>query len=564
MAVYGGGQVRTGADSSARLELLQGMVRLWAETIFTVKEYTVHQDKLVATLFLQEGRLWANVTTDQPHEFTVETASAVAAVRDTHFSVSVAPDQTTLVSVAQGEVELTARGESVTLSTGQQATVKPGKPPGPPEPISSEEAAWWVTAGDMPELVSFITPEPTAIPTPPPTPTSTPKPTIEATSEPTTKPTLTSTTEPTPTPTTEPTPTPTTEPTLTVTTVPTPTPTVVPTVTPIPAEPQSSAFQAADGQILTGMYYPPPTCSAPLTVVYFPWVRGDQADWQGVAALLPEDFAYGVFSITARGCEGGCGEPWDRPGWLLDYTAAVAAAKELPCAGQSRVVTMGSSVGADGAIYACGQAEDCLGALAFSPNGWLDVPYADEVARLVEQGKHVWAVSGQAETGATRLDRPDWSDYYREIVLPGEAHGNQLYHPATVRLIQDFLECAAASFALEKCATVSVTLPPGPPAINAINFPDQIPADSSSVEGTVRYIDPDGDINRVTFEVVSAVNFTPFEFKPLNSWVAGNATDGAFSFRLRCGTAQQVTLRVILHDATGNSSAPLNFSFNCQ
>jgi hypothetical protein len=171
LVIYGGGQVRTGPASSARLELLEGVVRLAADTLFTVKECTIRQDRLVATLFLQEGRLWAHLTADQPHQFTVETASAVAAVRDTHLSVKVAPDQTTLVSVAKGAVVLTAQGESVTVAAGEQATVTSGRPPGPPEPMSDEERLLWATEGEMSELAP-----PTSTPLPKPTPTSTPTP----------------------------------------------------------------------------------------------------------------------------------------------------------------------------------------------------------------------------------------------------------------------------------------------------------------------------------------------------------------------------------------------------
>jgi hypothetical protein len=152
MAIYGGGQVRTGAASSARLELLEGLVRLSAETVFTVKKSITRQGRLETALSLQEGRLWAHLTASQPHEFTVETASAVAAVRDTRFSVKVDPDQTTLVSVAEGEVVLTAQGVSVTVVAGQQATVESGQPPDPPEPMSDEESTLWATEGEMPEL----------------------------------------------------------------------------------------------------------------------------------------------------------------------------------------------------------------------------------------------------------------------------------------------------------------------------------------------------------------------------------------------------------------------------
>ena len=423
MAIYGGGQVRTGTASSARLELLEGVVRLAAESLFTVKESTTREGRLETTLFLQEGRLWAHLTTSQPHEFTVETASAVAAVRDTRISVKVDPGQTTLVSVAEGKVVVTAQGVSVTVVAGQQVIVKPGQPPSPPEPMSDEERALWATEGEMPELAP-----PTSTPVPP-TPTPMPTPTIM----------------PTPTPTVTPTPVP---PTATPTVTSTPTPTEAP-----PVGPQGSVFEAEDGQELAGTYYPPPVCQPPLMIVYFPWVRGDQNDWNEIAPLLPGELSYGAFAITTRGCEGGCPETWDRLGWSRDYSAALDAAKGLPCAGQSPLVTIGSSIGADGAIYACAKEENCVGALAFSANGYLDIPYADEVASMVEQGKHVWSVSAQGDSGAARLDRPEWGNYYREVVLPGEGHGNQLFSPSA-QVIRDFIECAAHSFELEKCHSV--------------------------------------------------------------------------------------------------------------
>lgn len=436
MIVYGGGQVRTGTNSSARLQLLAGTVRLWAETIFTVKEEAFQKSGLVTTLSLQSGRLWAHVTTDQPHEFIVETASAVAAVRDTHFSVKLDPDQTTLVSVAEGEVLLTAQGKHVTVMAGQQATVKPGQPPDPPEPMSDDELALWAAEGDRPEMAALIA-TPTSLPSPTPTPTLTPSP-----------PTLTPTSIPA-----TPTQTPTTPPSATATPSPSPsaTSTFTPTSTPTPpTQPQQSSFYAEDGQLLDGTYYPPQTCSPSLTIIYFPWVRGDQNDWSELASFLLPDADYSAFSITARGCQGGCGQEWDRAGWLLDYTAALTTVSQLPCANQNQLVTIGSSVGADGAIYACGQAPTCVGALAFSPNGWLDVPYTDEVAWMVEQGKYVWAVSGQDETGSTRLNRPEWGGYYREFAIPGDQHGNQLFGNSA-QIIQDFLDCATNSFELDKC-----------------------------------------------------------------------------------------------------------------
>jgi hypothetical protein len=135
--------------------LLEGAVRLSAESLFTVQASVTRQGRLLTALSLQEGRLWAHLTSDQPHEFTVETGSAVAAVRDTRFSVRVA-DGETLLSVAEGEVELTAQEQSVTVKAGEQATVEPDQPPSPPEPLSTKERRMWATEGEMPELAPPI------------------------------------------------------------------------------------------------------------------------------------------------------------------------------------------------------------------------------------------------------------------------------------------------------------------------------------------------------------------------------------------------------------------------
>jgi tetratricopeptide (TPR) repeat protein len=236
----------------------------------------------------------------------------------------------------------------------------------------------------------------------------------------------------------------------------TPTPTPTPTEAP-PTEPSDVTFKAADDQELVGTYYPPPACPSPLTIVYFPWVHGDKGDWKELAALLPDDLPYGAFAITPRGCEGGCTE-WDKSGWALDYVAALEAAKGLPCAGGSAVIAIGSSVGGDGAIYACAKEESCVGALSFSPSGYLDIPFAEEVETMVEQGKPVWSVCAQDDTAPAMWPFREDFDYglCREIVIPGNEHGNELFNPGTGKIIQDFIECATHSFASEQCTAVLV------------------------------------------------------------------------------------------------------------
>lgn len=237
MLIYGGGQVRTGAVSWARLELLEGAVRLSADSVFTVKDSATRQGVLVTTLSLQQGRLWVHLTTDESHEFAVETGNAVAAVRDTRLSAWVLGN-VTLVSVAEGEVTLTAQGQSVTVRAGEQATVEDAQPPSLPGPMSDDERTLWSTEGEMPRLAP---PTPTPMPTAPtemsaftptPVPSSTPTP------SPTLKPIPTLTIAPLSTP--SPTPAETSAPTLTPTLPPTPklTPTSTPTIAPLPTPTQ--------------------------------------------------------------------------------------------------------------------------------------------------------------------------------------------------------------------------------------------------------------------------------------------------------------------------------------
>jgi hypothetical protein len=133
MAVYGGGQVRTHADSAARLEMPESIVRLSAETLLTLKERSARRERPVTTLFLESGRIWVNLTARERHLFTVETNSAVAVVRDARFTVQVV-DGRTLVSVAEGEVELAAQDQTVVVPAGQQAQANPGQPPSVPKP----------------------------------------------------------------------------------------------------------------------------------------------------------------------------------------------------------------------------------------------------------------------------------------------------------------------------------------------------------------------------------------------------------------------------------------------
>ncbi|NQT93466.1 MAG: hypothetical protein HQ559_11960 [Lentisphaerae bacterium] len=96
------------------------------------------------------------------------------------------------------------------------------------------------------------------------------------------------------------------------------------------------------------------------------------------------------------------------------------------------------------------------------------------------------------------------------------------------------------------------------PRVTGIKFPSAIRGDGKNTKGYVSFSDPNGDIASVRFDVVNAIDFTPFSFEP----TVNGETNGAFSFRIWSRGKQTVTLKVTLCDRQGNKSKPYYFSFS--
>ncbi len=96
-----------------------------------------------------------------------------------------------------------------------------------------------------------------------------------------------------------------------------------------------------------------------------------------------------------------------------------------------------------------------------------------------------------------------------------------------------------------------------PPEILFIDFPAQIRATGKPVRGFVGFRDPDSDLAKASFTVVSATDFQSFEVTPD---VKGQK-EGVFAFEIATTIAQTVTLSVILTDEAGQASSPVEFSF---
>jgi dienelactone hydrolase len=229
---------------------------------------------------------------------------------------------------------------------------------------------------------------------------------------------------------------------------------------PLPADPQRVEFKSGDGTLLVGTYYPAKSGPAPV-IVLFHWLGGGKEDWQdrglvewlrhrglpnpgapaGLYPEMPEGLSFAVFAFDYRG-HGESGWINDDPqGWLLDGLAAIEAARSLPGVDPRRAIAIGASIGADGAVDACG--EGCLGALSLSPDGYLNVAYHHAVAALDFEGKPAWCIASVLDKGCPPRAS---GGHYRAVVYPGRFHGMQLLDPGLSpnvgRVILDFiLEC---------------------------------------------------------------------------------------------------------------------------
>ena len=312
------GQVRTGSDGRARLDLSTGtIVRIAPNSQFTLQSNQQEDGGFITRLLMQTGRIWVILKGGQ---LEVETPSGMAAVRGSFMSVWIDP-QTNDIWVAclegwcqagnpSGMIELIAAEGTVLYSFDPQGNVPP--PPPALRHLSQQDIddflannpeasqvmnAIIATASALPTLTPTFTPtvtpaatqiltstptqtptrtvtpiftatitptrttrptsSPTVTPTRVPPSTSTPTRTPTVTSSPTSTPTRTSTvtSSPTSTATSSPTSTATSSPTSTVT--PTPSPTPKPTSTSTPTiSPTPSATTT-----ITPTFSPTPTAT---------------------------------------------------------------------------------------------------------------------------------------------------------------------------------------------------------------------------------------------------------------------------------------------------------------
>ncbi|MBL8058685.1 MAG: FecR domain-containing protein [Anaerolineales bacterium] len=146
--IYAGGGVRTGQAARVRLDLSEGViVRLAADTLFTLQSVSPTEDDLAARITLTAGQVWLAVTEALGFErLEVETPTGVATVRGSFMSVAYTPESGQMaVTCLEGACELAGTaGSPVALTAGQQAEVPAaGQAPAPVQPMDSAQYAEW-------------------------------------------------------------------------------------------------------------------------------------------------------------------------------------------------------------------------------------------------------------------------------------------------------------------------------------------------------------------------------------------------------------------------------------
>lgn len=242
-------------------------------------------------------------------------------------------------------------------------------------------------------------------------------------------------------------------------------------------------FTTSDGRTLTGTYYPAANLDAPV-VILMHWAMGEKTDWVQIAYWLqnrgltgitksaygdmpwldstwfppmPADKSYNVFAFTFYNCEDGGCQTFEREKWLLDAQTAYETAMTLEGVDPTRIVGIGASIGADGAVDGCLYInsiypDTCQGALSLSAGNYLTLNYKTVVDELNAIDPAVpmqcFYSTGDGES-ASVCESITEDENYSTVKYEGSQHGMMLIQPDlehdTLSLILDFLNATVGA-----------------------------------------------------------------------------------------------------------------------
>jgi hypothetical protein len=222
-------------------------------------------------------------------------------------------------------------------------------------------------------------------------------------------------------------------------------------------EPIHLKIPTKDNQEIEGIFYPARMNGAPV-IVLMHWYPGDQYEWTEIAYWLQNrglkgevngvpwkdpswfpqldpSLSYNVLSFSFTNCEGNCQE-FLPDIWIGDAEAALKFARTLEGVDPNQIISIGASIGADGAIDGCAAVlqEDpsaCLGALSLSPGNYLDIPYTEMVTALGENEppRPAWCLFDQNDIDSAFCNEIEGRNYFKENWSDGNLHGMHLITP---------------------------------------------------------------------------------------------------------------------------------------
>jgi hypothetical protein len=272
-----------------------------------------------------------------------------------------------------------------------------------------------------------------------------------------------------------------------------------PLLQPLRANPQAVYISLDDGQQLAGVYYPAKVNPAPV-VVLMHWAGGNMRDWAAIAPWLQNRAADWPTLASLADRAASSEEPWRNPDWfpaihpdasfgvlvfdyecfglsdctvrdhvwLEDSLSAVKFASTLEGVDPNAIMTVGASIGADGALDSCylfneavvaGEAQgNCAGAFSISPGNHLTsgFTYMEGVSALTATDSTVFCLAAQEEGSTRRLCSKPSADTFHPYFYPGRAHGmvliaptatasDEVMGPNPLQLLLEFLSVSTGS-----------------------------------------------------------------------------------------------------------------------
>lgn len=135
-----GDRLRTGADSRAAVQFSDQSVKRLGELTTLTIAVPAGQEK--AAFEMEQGKLFFK-SWEQPNQIRFKTRTVSGAIRGTEFTLEVAEDGRTVLTLINGAVDLENAAGKLALQSGEEATVAAGEAPRKAPAINAQKSIQW-------------------------------------------------------------------------------------------------------------------------------------------------------------------------------------------------------------------------------------------------------------------------------------------------------------------------------------------------------------------------------------------------------------------------------------